>query len=259
MQAEYAIQSALLLIRCCVTDLDGAWERFHMVAKREATAFGVLLRRYRQRAGLTQEALAEHAALSARGISDLERGVNRAPRPVTLGLLARALKLSASEQQRLEAAAHAADLAVSAATSGAQPEATWPPFVGRTDELAMLAQHLAGMEPSVLVVAGEPGIGKSRLLQEAASRAARAGWAVLAGGCQRRGSQEPFAPLSEALDRHLESCPPERLCTALDGCAWLVRLLPELASPRARLSRCLTGRFPRSRNAGCSSKRWSAS
>ena len=35
--------------------------------------FGDVLRRYRVAAGLTQEALAERAALSARGISDLER------------------------------------------------------------------------------------------------------------------------------------------------------------------------------------------
>jgi transcriptional regulator with XRE-family HTH domain len=38
-------------------------------------AFGALLRRYREEAGLTQEALAERAGLSARGISDLERGI----------------------------------------------------------------------------------------------------------------------------------------------------------------------------------------
>lgn len=52
-------------------------------------SFGTLLRRYREALGLTQEALAQRAGLSARGISDLERGVNRAPQPVTLGLLAR--------------------------------------------------------------------------------------------------------------------------------------------------------------------------
>ncbi len=36
--------------------------------------FGDLLRRLRLAAGLSQEALAERAGLSARGISDLERG-----------------------------------------------------------------------------------------------------------------------------------------------------------------------------------------
>jgi transcriptional regulator with XRE-family HTH domain len=50
--------------------------------------FGALLRGHRVLAGLTQEALAEHAGLSARAIGDLERGVNRTPQPNTLLLLA---------------------------------------------------------------------------------------------------------------------------------------------------------------------------
>jgi hypothetical protein len=53
--------------------------------------FGATLKRFRLGAGLTQETLAERARLSARAVSDLERGVARAPRPGTLALLARAL------------------------------------------------------------------------------------------------------------------------------------------------------------------------
>jgi transcriptional regulator with XRE-family HTH domain len=56
--------------------------------------FGELLKRHRLAAGLTQEALAERAALSARAVSDLERGVNRAPRRDTVDLLTAALALS---------------------------------------------------------------------------------------------------------------------------------------------------------------------
>ncbi len=41
----------------------------------ERLAFGEVLRRYRVAAGLTHEALAERAALSARWVQDLERGV----------------------------------------------------------------------------------------------------------------------------------------------------------------------------------------
>src|SRR5712692_7636003 len=58
---------------------------------KEPLSFGELLKQYRLAAGLTQEALAERAGLSVREISDLERGVNRAPRPDTLQLLAAAL------------------------------------------------------------------------------------------------------------------------------------------------------------------------
>src|SRR6188768_2546191 len=50
--------------------------------------FGDLLKRYRLAAGLTHEALAERATLSARAISDLERGVSRRPRRETIELRA---------------------------------------------------------------------------------------------------------------------------------------------------------------------------
>ncbi|MDP9470113.1 MAG: helix-turn-helix domain-containing protein [Chloroflexota bacterium] len=58
----------------------------------EATTFGDVLRRSRVVAGLTQEALAERSGLSARGISDLERGVRAVPRKDTLALLLDALQ-----------------------------------------------------------------------------------------------------------------------------------------------------------------------
>src|SRR5215467_1540489 len=67
--------------------------------------FGTLLRRYRLAEGLTQEELAERARLSTRAISDLERGVNRTPKPATLLLLAEALRLSDEERARFEATA----------------------------------------------------------------------------------------------------------------------------------------------------------
>src|SRR5687767_6765951 len=63
----------------------------------ESTAFGKLLRRHRDAAGLTQDALAEKAGLSARTVSDLERGARGArghPHPHTLDALAKALELT---------------------------------------------------------------------------------------------------------------------------------------------------------------------
>src|SRR5262249_15470911 len=103
------------------------------------------------------------------------------------------------------------------------------PLVGRARELALLERHLAGEGPPVLLVAGEPGIGKTRLLQEAAARAAGTGWCVLQGGCSRRGGQEPYAPVLGALEWYIRGHDPIHLRTTLQGCAWLVRLLPELA------------------------------
>ena len=68
-------------------------------------SFGALLKDYRLAAGLTQEALAERAGLSARAISDLERGVKRLPRQETLNLLAQSLALPPRKRALLVAAA----------------------------------------------------------------------------------------------------------------------------------------------------------
>ena len=64
----------------------------------------MLLRRYRLAAGLTQEALAERAGLSARAISDLERGLRQTPQRQTLTLLTQALRLTGDDLATLEAA-----------------------------------------------------------------------------------------------------------------------------------------------------------
>src|SRR5439155_16298785 len=68
-------------------------------------AFGDLLKRHRLTTGLTHEGLAERSALSARTISDLERGVSRRPRRETVDLLSQALQLSPAERSALEGAA----------------------------------------------------------------------------------------------------------------------------------------------------------
>src|SRR5881227_338825 len=91
------------------------------------------------------------------------------------------------------------------------PSPSAPPFVGRARELALLERHLAGLGPPVLLLAGEPGIGKTSLLCAAARRAPDCGWSVLEGGCQRRGGQEPYAPLLQALERHFHHRAPARL------------------------------------------------
>src|SRR5215217_9287372 len=71
----------------------------------DTAAFSAVLRQLRTSAALSQEELAERAGLSPRGISDLERGVRRAPHLTTVRLLADALELTADDRQALLVAA----------------------------------------------------------------------------------------------------------------------------------------------------------
>jgi tetratricopeptide (TPR) repeat protein len=80
----------------------------------------------------------------------------------------------------------------------------------------------------LLLFAGEPGIGKSRLLAEATEWASAHGWRVVAGGCTRRSGQAPYEPMVSALAQEVRRTPAARLRLELQGCGWLVRLLPEL-------------------------------
>jgi len=70
----------------------------------QPSAFGDLLKQYRMARGLTQIALADRARLSVRGISDIERGVHRAPQTETVRQLSDALRLSSQERAALDAA-----------------------------------------------------------------------------------------------------------------------------------------------------------
>jgi tetratricopeptide (TPR) repeat protein/transcriptional regulator with XRE-family HTH domain len=196
-------------------------------------SFGQRLKRHRLAAGLSQEALAERAGLSARAISDLERGIHRAPYLDTITLLADALGLPDEERAALARAAgrHRALAPGSSgqSTTAARVAVSSPPLVGRTPELARLRQFVAGLDEPALLLAGEPGIGKTRLLDESAALAKAAGWTVVRGGCQRRSGQELFAPFASALASSYSDRSRQEQRLALEGCAWLVRLLPELA------------------------------
>src|SRR5690242_15206834 len=68
--------------------------------------FGYLLRSYRVAAGRSQDELAERAALSRRGISDLERGKRQLPHPATVRRLINALDLVDSDRTTLMTASH---------------------------------------------------------------------------------------------------------------------------------------------------------
>ena len=77
-------------------------------------------------------------------------------------------------------------------------------FVGRAAELAELSEALeasAGGKPALALVAGESGVGKTRLASELTSVARASGARVLSGDCVELGEGElPYAPLVGALE-----------------------------------------------------------
>jgi DNA-binding CsgD family transcriptional regulator/tetratricopeptide (TPR) repeat protein len=108
-----------------------------------------------------------------------------------------------------------------------------PVLVGRRDELDLLlmaAERAAAGEPAIVLVGGEAGVGKTRLVEEAATRATGLGARVVTGACVELGGEGlPFAPLVDILRALVRSMPAEELDTVLGPARReLARLLPEL-------------------------------
>jgi transcriptional regulator with XRE-family HTH domain len=154
-------------------------------------SFAALLRQLRAEARLTQEELAEAAGLSARSVSDLERGINRTAHKDTALLLAGALNLAGPVRERFVAAARghgpAAEVlaargggpgAFAAAATRALPRDI-AALTGRQAELARLiggidALAAAGGVVGIHAVGGMAGVGKTTFAVHAAHRLAGA-------------------------------------------------------------------------------------
>jgi predicted ATPase len=106
-------------------------------------------------------------------------------------------------------------------------------LVGRTQELAQLRQLLARTtagEPLVVLLGGEAGVGKTRLVEQLAAASGQDAH-VLRGGCVPLGEEGlPFAPVIQALRGLADQLDADEL-QAVAGPARqeLGRLLPDLA------------------------------
>jgi hypothetical protein len=172
--------------------------------------------------------------------------VKHVPRAGTVQLLLDALPLSPQERQFFQTVAGGSWASSSpgadqspAGVRQPQPFAPeppaagsgrWPPLVGRAGEQALLQRHLGGDGPALLMLGGEPGIGKTRLLEEAAVLAEARGMTVLSGTVTADGHRRPLDPICAAVQQQIQKRSPVQLRQDLAGCAWLVRVLPELAS-----------------------------
>jgi class 3 adenylate cyclase/DNA-binding CsgD family transcriptional regulator len=104
-------------------------------------------------------------------------------------------------------------------------------FVGREaerDRLARAWEEAAAGERRVVLVAGEPGIGKTRLVSEVAQGVHGQGATVLYGRCDEELGL-PYQPFAEALGSYVAACAVEDLRVQLGSLGGeLVRLAPSL-------------------------------
>ncbi|HEX8093243.1 ATP-binding protein, partial [Jatrophihabitans sp.] len=88
------------------------------------------------------------------------------------------------------------------------------PFVGRADELGLLLRRLADARlghARTVLIGGEAGVGKSRLLSEFTRAARHAGAHVLAGTCEEHfGDPTPYGPLLQVLESFGRDYGPQR-------------------------------------------------
>jgi transcriptional regulator with XRE-family HTH domain len=134
--------------------------------------FGPLLRRHRVGLGLTQRVLADLSTISVRTIRDLEQGRAR-PRADTVRLISDALRLGRQGRaDLLQAAGRGAagrPLGADYDVALAAPPVVLTTLVGREAEVGTLVAELTAGTTRLTTVVGPPGVGKTRLVVEAAT------------------------------------------------------------------------------------------
>jgi tetratricopeptide (TPR) repeat protein len=114
-----------------------------------------------------------------------------------------------------------------------QPLRSTTAFVGREKERELLRrclQEVTSGQGRIVIIAGPPGIGKTRTAREAGDEARQQGFVALAGNCYDREDSVPFVPFVEALEVVLARAPGAAAIREIlgDQAAELSRLLPQV-------------------------------
>jgi DNA-binding CsgD family transcriptional regulator/tetratricopeptide (TPR) repeat protein len=116
-----------------------------------------------------------------------------------------------------------------------------PVLVGRDEQMAALDAAFGSVRqggPTAVLLGGEAGVGKSRLVSEFGQAATAAGARVLTGGCLELGTDGlPFAPFTAVLRDLVHELGADAVASMLPGrtARGLARLLPELGEPDTSL------------------------
>ncbi len=106
------------------------------------------------------------------------------------------------------------------------------PYVGRAQERAQLLEAVERARSgagSLVLIGGEAGVGKSRLVHETAEEARRLGMTVLTGHCVDQQGAPPYLPTIEHLEEAARNLTPERLREVLgENAPEIAKLMPEL-------------------------------
>ena len=184
----------------------------------ENDSFGLRLRGLRKALDLTQEQLADGVSCSRYTIRKIEGGERRPSRHLAQRLLQR-LAVPGTERDAFLAAARGIRPATPApeahllfaSAAGVAASRTAPhaaaPFVGRQgelDRLLALLSEAAASRGHVVLIEGEPGIGKSRLLAEFARHAQAAGACIVASRCYEIERSIPYQPVIDLATQAVE-------------------------------------------------------
>lgn len=101
------------------------------------------------------------------------------------------------------------------------------PFVGRRRIMQLFSSDQP--LPGLILIAGEAGVGKTRVAVEVARRLSEAGWMVLWGQAREHEGRIAYAPVVEALETYFRDAHPDEAESVTAMYPELGRILPSLA------------------------------